>query len=361
MNRTFGRILRVVLVAVALAGCDGGYPPPGGYDLYSAASAGRATQEAAQAAIYATQQAQQEAYAQATLSAAATQGAAQIEMDLLQARLNATREAMIVQFEQAESTEMAMRDEAALTQTAAAAVVTQAAQAMRQTDDALHASATRTVAALTLDQQIQSENRREVFDMVWNSVVVQLLLILLIIFAIYKTAERVFEWLIEWQKWKRSLFETRSGTVVFTPDADGVYVPRVLSGSEERWKRLDSRSLQSQAQVVSMGRQGLLQLSPPGNAEGITKLAVRLLQDAVMYAGEDSEMVPGWRNLPKWNSERWQRVIAGLEAAGAVRTEERKGTYVSEEYETLGNLLYMIETRQIKVRPALPRGGEEPW
>lgn len=351
----------LVVGLVMMTGCD--TAAPAGYDLYSAASAGRATQDAAQAGIYATQQAQQEAYAQATLSAAATQGAAQVEMDLLYARLNATREAMSMQYEAAKSTEMAILDADAKTQTAAVAMVTRAAQDIRQTDEALEARATQTVTALLLDRSVQSESRKEAFEVVWDSVLFRVGGGLLVLYVGYRIASRVLDWWIEFWKWRKSIFETRSGTIAFVADEDGVYVPRVLGGADERWKRIEARSSQSQAPVISMGRQGLLQISPTRSSEsaGITSLAVKLLQDAVSYAGEDSETVPGWRNLPAWNSERWQRVIAGLEAAGAVRTEQRKGTFVSEEYETLGNLLYMVETRQIKVRPALLPRGEESW
>src|SRR3972149_2517259 len=290
-----GLLAKVFTIGLAmillLVGCDdGGY----GVDLYSEASKGRATLDAAQAGLYATQDARQQNYAQATLSAAATQGAAQGEIDLLKARLQATRDAMTMELERSRPTERARLEKAML------AVQNQAA-----TVEAVSARATQTAIALQMDATIQDARRREqmeeikanIMPLAW--VVIFMVASVLLFYIVLESFHRR----IKWRDQKESLIDRRPGTFawVFDPNTEMTF-PQLISGITPR---LPARIA---AEMVEFSPGGVTATAPmsDSNAMGdhtsLSHLAIRLLQDAQAVVGGDSMYIPGYRALPGWSS-----------------------------------------------------------
>lgn len=347
----------LLLMVILLAGCDEGYVPAYGVNLYAQAAGGQATMDAAQAMVQATQAAAFERSAQATMGAAATQGSVKVELELLQGRLDATRQAQDLAMGQAGATQSAYWMEA-----------TRSAQDVRKTVEAVEAQATQTAVALDLRETVQESNRREARQELlgrWLPVIgliaLAALLVMLVQFGL-----RVMDWVLEWRDRKMRLFETRQGTVAFFPGEDGFWEPRLLIGPAPfdygaaknagfplRVPHLPKlRPGPSDGEVVRLTASGSVLGSSPGRIEpGVSGLAIIFLREAVAVVGEHSEVIPGWRNLPGWSSDKWQRVVAALEAAGAVETQHGVGTRVMEGFQDVGNLLYLVETRQVKVRP----------
>src|SRR3970282_525478 len=101
-------------------------------------------------------------------------------------------------------------------------------------------------------------------------------------------------------------------------------------------------------------------LSSPSNRPDTSTsgLALQLVQDAERIAGAGSAMLPGWRQLPGWTSDRWQRVGSALRSAGLVDTDPGKGTYLVK-YNCLADLESALRSRQIKIRPSpYPAAGD---
>jgi hypothetical protein len=65
--------------------------------------------------------------------------------------------------------------------------------------------------------------------------------------------------------------------------------------------------------------------------------------------GEMSNQFPGWRDLPGWTRDKWQRAVGPLKAAGVLETVPSKGTYVTEQYKTLDNVRFAWETGRIPI------------
>jgi hypothetical protein len=173
----------------------------------------------------------------------------------------------------------------------------------------------------------------------------------LVLRMLYRFGPELIEWIIEWHDRPNRFMETRSGTATWVRGPDGELIPVLIKQIPERETRALRLEAQSQARAVTrLTASGSVLSSPIG--PGITTLAVQLLKAASATAGDDADTIPGWRNLEGWSSNTWQRVISALEAVGAVEIHKGVGTFVTNEFQTVGNLLYAVEMRQIKVRPA---------
>ena len=344
------KALWLALLVLLLTGCDGG---TSGVDLYELEAGGQATASAAQARLRATQSAAFERQAQATMAAAATQGAAQVELELLRGRLEATRQAQEMALQSSGATEAARQ--AQYWQEA-----TRQAHELRTTAEAMGARATQTVTALELEREVRTAVRREMQDELLGSWLPLIGLAVVIggIGLFFSLAIRASDWFLEWRDRKMRLFETRHGTVAWYPGEDGFWEPRLLAAgpSNAKYAAPYTRQLraqnESEAEVVALTPSGsVLSSRMESKPEpGVTGLAVVFLREAAVIVGEDADTIPGWRKLG-WSSERWQRVVAALEAVGAVETRPGVGTLITDDFQDLGNLLYQVETRQVRIRP----------
>lgn len=326
-----------------LAACDAAPPDP--YTMAGqAAGAIRATQEAERLAreqqIYQAQQ--------ATLAAAALADKAQAEIDLLNAQLGATQTALAIDYERAEATRAAQQ----ATQTADAYVLQSTAQAQE-------AQATSTALAGVMQAEADQARRRQMMDDLRSIVIpiAQMVIFLLVLAG----AWRAFTWWIEWQDRKRSMYETRQGTVVWVLDGDGTPQPRLLAAttttSGYTARRPDGYS-QLPAVTLSPGAVTASSPARPALPENTTAaLVLRLARDAERVEGGDSPIIPGWRRLPGWNSDQWQRAVAALREQQIVQTQAGEKTLLVG-YECIADLVSALEQHKVRIRPApYPTGG----
>lgn len=351
------KTLAILIVMLLLAGCGEYVYEP---DLYAMEAGGQATAVAAQALRRATQEASFREVERATMMAAETQGAAQIELDLLAGRLEATRGAQALEMEAAGATADARQVERQETQAAYLVQATQAVMELRMTADVLGAQATQTAIVRLGELEAIEQDRREALATIQP--VVWLVAALVVALLVVQTYTRLLDWNLEWRDRKNRLYETRLGTVIFELGENGEYYARLLS----------ARSLPAKVggeptgvNVVKITASGSVLSSPvvrgSSQRNGTPELAIELLREAVRKLGESSTIIPGWRDL-SWSSDRWQRVIAALSAAGLVVTKPGVGTYINDQRAAdAGDLLYQLETRQVRLRPTPPGNGSDLW
>ncbi len=347
------------LVVILLSACSD-VPP----DFYAASADAQATQLAAQAALRATAAAIQDEHAAATISAAKTQGAVQAEIDLLQVRIQSTKDAQALELERARATDQAAIARSTQIQAEVLARQTQAARDVQATTNAQAARATQTALAVQVERDTAAARRAEQFADFWagfKTVVAVVIMCLMVGLATYMTFQ-IFVWWVNWRDRRMRMFETRNGTLVWIDPNDNLQ-PEILGvPSAVARKSLPSRSwgvpdlnlvsdLPAVRSITPSGSVLASRPDPHRPQPTITIQAIQLLQAAVEISGPEASTIPGWRDL-KWSSERWQRVIGGLAAAGAVVAQPGVGTTITHEYETLNNLLYAVEMRELIVRPA---------
>jgi hypothetical protein len=355
----FARVMKLSVLSVlsvalfTLAACTD-VPP----DLYAQSADAQATQIAALAALRATDQAIQDEHAQATLSAAATQGAAQIEIDLLAARLQATKDAQSLELERARATDTAAAARSTQVQAELLSRQTQAARDLQATTGAMAAQATQVALSIQVQRDTAAAQRQEQFAEFWAGFKTLLAVVVvcwLVGLASYMSFQ-VFAWWLHWRDLRMRMVESRSGTAVWVDPSDSFY-PMLLGAPSQVARRalipnLDLVSdLPAVRRLTASGSVLASQPDPRRPQPTITIQAIQLLHAAVQISGPEASTIPGWRDL-KWSSERWQRVVAGLAAAGAVVAQPGVGTTITHTYETLNNLLYAVEMRELIVRPA---------
>jgi hypothetical protein len=331
-----------ILSLLALAGCEG--LPASVGDVYAQA-------EQAQAAVRAEKQ-----------RAEATQQAMAAEGDLLGLQLAATRQAQELSLELATATAAAASSRATAVQAGAWAEATQRSVELQETLQADQMRATQTALALAVQADVRRAEQNAMWDDFWSVLrpALALFVILALILMAFWMAVQTYQWWLTWQDRRNSHFETRSGTVVWIANGEGEMVPQLLATLRPVGVRASRRAewqaaRPSDVEVIPLTRSGSVLSSPMKNQSqpgGITVLVLEMLRDAVRVSGEDEQQVPSWRKLPGWSSERWQRVVAALEASQAVEVAPGRGTYVSNRYRDLGDVLYAVETRQLRIRPA---------
>jgi hypothetical protein len=352
------KLFALSLFLLFLAACSDASSP----DFYAASADAVATQQAAQAALRATGEAIQDQHAAATLSAAATQGAVQAEIDLLAARLQATKDAQALELERARATDTAASARSTQVQAEALARQTQAARDLQATTGALSAHATQAALSIQVQHDIAAAQRQEQFAEFWAGFKTLLAVVVvcwLVGLASYMSFQ-VFAWWLHWRDLRMRMVESRSGTAVWVDPSDSFY-PMLLGAPSQVARRslipnLDLVSdLPAVRRLTASGSVLASRVDPRRPQPTITIQAIQLLHAAVQISGPEASTIPGWREV-HWSSERWQRVVAGLAAAGAVVAQPGVGTTITHTYETLNNLLYAVEMRELIVRPApLPR------
>jgi hypothetical protein len=101
---------------------------------------------------------------------------------------------------------------------------------------------------------------------------------------------------------------------------------------------------------------GTYNLSPTDKAADGEALVGDFLRKAMQVAG------PGAKQLPRWDklgitSQEAQAAVHILRSSQAVTVRPSQGTYVKDG--TLGDLVYRLDTQQLRLTP-LPRQGVPP-
>lgn len=326
-----GAFLVTAALGIAGAACS---PAPVQSDPYS-------MQALAEGQLRATQQAAIERAAAATLQAAELQERARAEIDVLNAYLGATQTAFAI-------------DGLRATSTMSAILATDTAVANQSTATAVAHQARATQAALEMQMRQAARDEKWNTTMAWFYAIFWPVVIVLVLSGLGVLVWRGFNWLIEWSDRKRAIYQTPFGIITFEPDEFGRYRPRMLISNDSNFfrSRPNMNSLESGVQSITMS--GSVLSSPPRTPDNSTaSLALSLVQDAARVAGPASSVLPGWRQLEPhgWNSEKWQRVVAALRAAGLVETEQGRGTYLVR-YACLSDLEVALRSRKVSIRPA---------
>lgn len=326
-----------------------------------------------QAAIFGTSVAQTAVADGATLQAAAERGTSAAVIERIEAEKSGTREAVVMQVTSVAAAlqlTQAARNYAA-TDTAYPATTTASVRGTATGDAkvAFDAQVTQTAAAIVLrDEQEKREwaqLKRETFMVLGTIFVIALLVMLFFgILAVYRVVILRLEA-------RASLWDTRKGAVQVWREPDGrlmfegVTYPELLP--ETAVPTYNSAAAANVAPAVEQLSRSVWASDMPERSkpDGVGELAKRLIRDAIAVVGEEANQVPRWETLKRagidWiTSEKQQRIVAALgpDGAGVLDVRPGVGTFVSDMYIDLGNLLYALETGQIKVRPTpLPRDG----
>ena len=272
------------------------------------------------------------------------------------ASIEATRQALVqsAKFEAEAaliSTQAAIRQqdlEAQLTQQAlvnnrstAEAAPVLATQSAIQTQPALDATATMIAVGAT----IAMEGERRAKIMTWAYPIGWLMLCLSLSISLWNVAS----WAIQKQERKSRVMETRSGTIVLA------YDPRT---QEYTWTKIESRTVRGletgysqieEAPVATLSSGGILAVSPiDSDAVHVRKDVVKLLKKAQEVNGETAVNLPGHREMG-WTSGKWQFIVGIMRSNGLAVTEPSKGTYVAERHGNVDNILYELDTGEIKL------------
>lgn len=338
-------ILVMILGMLVLTGCA----EQSGPDLYAAVSDAQATQGAARASLRATEKAVEHERVQATVQARRTEGAAEVEIQLLEARAQATQAALDVEFQRAEATEaavMVLGTQAAANQYATA---TAAVEQIQATSAVLRAYATQTAVVFDTERSAARARIGRNLDQFWP--VFGIALILITIYLVIRIGKLILDWYFTFQDRRNRHHYTPVGIVMYDPNGHGGETARLMTGQRHipAAYQPEVRALTPSGSVLSAP----MQPRAPSENQSTALLALQLVQDCVAVNGEDSVEVPGWRDLPGWTSDRWQRVKASLQAAGAVVSEPSRGTFITDEYQNLGYLLFCLETKSLKLRPTV--------
>lgn len=328
---------RLLLILFLLLTACGESPPS---DLRRVESAARSTLDSAAAGVKATQDAVQQERTRATLQAAKTQGAAQIEIDLLQARIEATLQARDLEIASARATEESRPVHATQTQ----AVI----------DSATIRRPTETARALVVAHDLDMLQRSQTLDLFWLyfwPVFGVALLLSLLVLAI-RLGLNLYEYAIKWRTLSNSV--RGPGGSRFAWQVNGETFQAVPGTRPLPLHVPDPVHRLGNGDVAYVSGMPPRKQLPAQRSE--SHLVARLLSDAIEIAGEDSTMLPGWRVLQDrgWTSDAWQRATAPLIQAGAVIAQVRVGTYVADNYVDLAGLLDAIETRKLRVIPTPP-------
>lgn len=313
-------------------------------DYSAQAARAGATVSYATAAANATQEARAEADRHATRQAAQTRQASDAEIARIEAELNATRQVYYLR-----QTQEAAAYYAAASAGTATSQVAATATAWQITATPLYATQAAIVRQVRADEaraEIEQQNQA-----VW-ALVEPLVILMLAATAcaiIYKFSSTLLEWTIRLKDRRARLYETRAGPVYILTTDDGLEVPQLLAALNTRpvQSASDASDVNPIPVITVMGKPW----NPPEKSDTTFELARQLVSDAMAAEGPESDRLPGWRKLDGWNSDRWQRAVAALSQAGAVAAGPT-GTVVTGGYDSLEGVLYALDMKQLRLRPA---------
>jgi len=310
---------------------------------------------AADGAIQATEAARIRQAADATLDAAVELGQTEHERARLMLPIQASETALALRATEGLLTAVA----AQATATAGAQQATATIQADREraTQAAIQIQATR--LANDLYWEVQRESFYAVF---WPAVVAVAVIGLLFILAVvlWHGSARLLK-IIE----DRSRIRQMKRGEIMRLSPGGYWEIVVLNPH-------NLSQFMSQARPIPSGegdparaltRSGSVWASPVDRPESNAERALRLVQDAEVVNGANSNVLPSWPSLQAagydWTSGKWQSVKAWLEAARLVKSENT-GTFLVGRYACLADLRVALEDRKISLRPhaPLPTAGD---
>jgi hypothetical protein len=170
---------------------------------------------------------------------------------------------------------------------------------------------------------------------------VAILAILAIGIAVSISLWNITSWALEKQRRKSLLIETLQGLAVFD---EYTYTWQLLSTERKQIGSGVTQLERAPAVIISHG--GVTASSP---VDTVRKDVVLLLKKAQELDGETATVLPSDEKMG-WSSGKWQYIIGILRTSGMAVTQPSKGTYVTERYGNVDNLLYMMETKQIDLR-----------
>lgn len=302
-------------------------------------------QALAEGQIRATQKAADEQELQVTHAAARTQGAARIEMELIDKAAGGTATAWSVVQSQATATY------------AGATLEASQATAVAQAD-----SRVATQAALqieTVNRQAAAERDRAISQFLsWFVPLAVFFLVAIlemgIVFVVYSLIQRgnrahsIFPLGRNANPWGLVIYDQRG--------------PRFVSIQDQSHLRSIPNLDEQENQVWRATPSGSVLVSKPDPIESSTTadlvyLVLRLLDDSIKIAGQDSKTIPRWEKLPGWNKENCELAKDALERSGLVRIVPNQGTYLTK-YECIADLALAVEKNEVKIRPPYPTAGD---
>lgn len=251
---------------------------------------------------------------QATMQAAATAGAAQAEIQLLNAQIEATRVAIDVAMQSGQAT----RQSGEVTRIAQSYELssTKTAVSMNATSTAIVSSAMMEIARVERQEMVSEfvANAMPLFLLVLGVALVSMLIVIII------AIKRYLEYRMIWLDRHNSIIDARQGTIIF--DYDGV--PRLLGDlSVTRYNKFTNTK--TAKQIVNA------EISDP--PEGRVN-ALSLVSASIRENGGDSVQVSSWRAI-NWSSSRWQDAVQYLRGVGVLDRADPTGTYLTEELDTV--------------------------
>lgn len=306
---------------------------------------GLATADTADTQIRLTQAAELKVARIATAAAAATQERSAAEIALLDKQMQATQVSWDLISTQAAGTAQAQASQIAATDYAAKATQNAAATGTPQ-------AATQAAIVLKVEQDRQDAARAAAAaDFRAGVYPIALLfvggaVVIALVMFVYKLADKIIDRI--GAHTDASIIPTKLGPAARVY-VDGEWKIYLLASPPGR-KALPPRgaAMPDEGRFItpSVVEYPVTKRPPETTAE----LALRLVQAAETVAGALSRDIPGWRSLPEWNSDPWQRAVRALVAAGAAE-KKPDGQYIVT-YESLADLEDALEHRRVRVRPA---------
>lgn len=307
-------------------------------------SAERIAVEATLSALQARQQEIQQRIAAATEQAQATEMA-----HARQVTATADALALAAAREQATATAGALAVQATQTARAADLQATQQALSLQATQAALALQATRQAAEVQREETTASALSLTLLVGTFLAVVAGLALL-------WNAVQRY----LAWQERRNSVLESRAGTLLLLHN-EGTITAQLIAGPDlgllGQASRDDDEFLTEapQAEAIPYYRDGRLVgfLSRDGDpaVETRRRLCLKLLREAILLVGPDSERLPGHRELG-WPAERWVQAVAMLKPHLTTQVGREGGTFCAGAYRTLGELYTALGERRLLPSPA---------
>lgn len=315
-------IVLLILLLLFLVGCG-----PAITDPYQAIELANAQIQATQRADRAAREATLDAEERATIVAAQTAGAAQIEIQLLQARIESTKQAFALEQEGLRYTEIAQASTRAASE-----------YDLQQTSTAGAAHATQTaIAALAGIEGARVEQAKQTAEL-WNNIIplVGVIVLASLCILLFLIIRRINDYLTIRNKrleLDSYMSETRLGTIAWIEDENGIMIPRLMS--EMRVLNYNNFSGLRETRALPLPN-----TNPQEDNDQTEKdLAMQLVTQSIHANGADANKVLSWRTAG-WSSEKWQRAISFLRGRGLVKADST-GTYANGDLE---NVRYALET-----------------
>lgn len=334
-NSVVKQLLKFLVFLLLLVACTDARLP--GSDPLSDLAGADATQSAANAAIRQTARAADAERSQSTMQAARTQGAAQIQIDLLQAQIDATRQADDLILAHA-------------TQTAGVQAVNTAASAA-----ALASRPTQTAQALIIVHELDMIQRKQALDIFWLyfiPLVGMVILIGLIILSVRLGLDLYQNW-VKWRTLDNSIRGYEGSR--FTWEVNGE-LPKIVAGTRPLPITGPQPLKPIGAGNVAWTSSMPVRYKKTSTGSTADNPVIRLIEDGISIVGDDSRQLPGWRVLQEyglaWESGPWQAAVRPLVNTGAIVPRPRVAVNVADEYYDLAGLLEAITTGKINIDAA---------